>query len=97
MSDIVERLSAFVSEWSKIPSNGNGIYGLHSGTDREVELNVSDLTEAADEIACLQARVAELEGIVRECGVQIRMLAKDAGRSPDSLLIEISQALKGGA
>jgi hypothetical protein len=56
MTDLIERLRAEVRQ--RQYESGDMLY-----------LGAPDplLTEAADEIAALRARVAELEGLIREC------------------------------
>ena len=53
--DLVERFNRFLSEWGKSRQYGDVIYGLHVGTDREVELTATSIRQAADRIEALTA------------------------------------------
>lgn len=61
VAGLVERFTKFVSEWGKSRQYGDVIYGLHGGSEREVELTATDLREAATTLATLSAQVAELQ------------------------------------
>ena len=61
--DLVERFNRFLNEWGKSRQYGDVIYGLHVGTDREVELTATSIRQAADRIKALEA---ENERLTRE-------------------------------
>ena len=64
--DLVERFNRFLNEWGKSRQYGDVIYGLHVGTDREVELTATSIRQAADRIEALEAENERLRGALRE-------------------------------
>ena len=68
----IETIKKFLAEWGKIRLNGETIYGMHAGCDREVILTTDVLQGAVD-------RVAELEALLEEADRQLAYLDE---RSP---------------
>lgn len=58
--DLMERFNKFLNEWGKSRQYGDVIYGLHVGTDREVELTATSIRQAADRIEFLSERADAL-------------------------------------